>query len=79
MTALAAALLTAGFMLAASGTVAASSYLFDRESVHGWASAPQRLTIDQTEVANVYVGLFGYKATAISDINGVREIVYDPA
>ncbi|MEU6208192.1 CopG family transcriptional regulator, partial [Micromonospora musae] len=29
--------------LAASGTVAASSYLFDPESVHGWATAPQRL------------------------------------
>ena len=65
--------------LAATGTVAASSYLFDSDSVHGWASAPQRLTIDQTEVANVYIGLWGYKATAISDINGVREIVYDPA
>lgn len=65
--------------LAATGTVAASSYLFDSESVHGWASAPQRLTIDRTEVANIYIGIFGYKATVISDINGVREIVYDPA
>lgn len=65
--------------LAATGTVAASSYLFDREDVHGWASAPRRLTIDQTEVANVYIGIWGYKATVISDLNGVREIVYDPA
>jgi hypothetical protein len=65
--------------LAATGTVAASSYLFDSASVHGWASTPQRLTIDETEVANVYIGIWGYKATAISDINGVREIVYDPA
>jgi len=65
--------------LAATGAVAASSYLFDSGAVHGWASAPQRLTIDDTEVANVYIGLWGYKATAISDINGVREIIYDPA
>jgi HK97 family phage prohead protease len=65
--------------LAATGSVAASSYLFDRDSVHMWASAPQRLTIDRTEVANVYIGLFGYKAGVISDINGVREVIYDPA
>ncbi len=65
--------------LAATGTVVASSYLFDSGSVHGWASAPQRLTMDQHEVANVYLGIWGYKATAISDINGVREVLYDPA
>ena len=64
--------------LAATGSVVASSYLFDSEAVHGWASAPQRLTIDQTEVANVYIGIWGYRATVISDINGVREITYDP-
>lgn len=65
--------------LAASGAVAASSYLFDSESVHMWASAPQRLEITMTEVANVYIGLFGYKAGVISDLNGVREIIYDPS
>ena len=65
--------------LAASGTTPASSYLFDRSTVHGWASAPQQLTIDQVEVANVYLGIFGYKATAISDLTGVREVVYDPS
>ncbi|MBN1174524.1 MAG: phage portal protein [Micromonosporaceae bacterium] len=64
--------------LAATGTVAASSYLFDSDSVHGWASNPQRLDFN-IEVAHVYIGLWGYKATAISDINGVREIVYDPS
>jgi HK97 family phage prohead protease len=64
--------------LAATGTVAASSYLFDSEVVHGWASAPQRLDFN-IEVANVYIGLWGYKATAISDITGVREVIYDPA
>lgn len=64
--------------LAATGTVAASSYLFDREVVHGWASAPQRLEF-QYRVAYVDLAIWGYKATAISDITGVREIVYDPA
>jgi HK97 family phage prohead protease len=64
--------------LAASGAVVASSYLFDSQDVHGWASSPQRLDIDRTEVANVYIGIWGYKATAISDITGVREITYDP-
>jgi len=65
--------------LAATGIVPASSYLFDRASVHGWASAPNRLDINMTEVANVYLGVWGYVATAISDINGVREVIYDPA
>lgn len=64
--------------LAATGSVAASSYLFDRDVVHGWASSPNRMDF-QIEVANVYIGLWGYKATAISDLAGVREIVYDPA
>lgn len=65
--------------LAATGAVAASSYLFDSGAVHGWASTPHRFTIDETEVANVYIGIYGYKATAISDINGVREVIYDPS
>lgn len=63
--------------LAASGSVTASSYLFDRDSVHGWASAPQRLQFEY-RVAYVDVAIWGYKATAITDINGVREITYDP-
>lgn len=65
--------------LAASGAVAASSYLFDSQSVWGWASTPQKLDITLTEVAHVYIGLWGYKAGAITDIAGVREVIYDPA
>jgi phage head maturation protease len=65
--------------LAASGVVAASSYLFDSEVVWGWASTPQRLDITMTEVAHVYIGLWGYKAGGITDIAGVREVIYDPA
>jgi HK97 family phage prohead protease len=64
--------------LAATGTVAASSYLFDRESVHGWASAPERLEF-QYRVAYVDLAVWGYKAVAITDLTGVREVIYDPA
>jgi HK97 family phage prohead protease len=64
--------------LAATGSAVASSYLFDSNSVHGWASAPMRLDITTTEVAKVHIGLWGYKATAISDLAGVREVTYDP-
>ena len=71
------ALLFPAWALAATGAVPASSYLFDRESVHGWASAPQRLQFEY-RVAYVDVAIWGYKATAITDITGVREIVYDP-
>ncbi|MEQ4301586.1 phage portal protein [Plantactinospora sp. B6F1] len=63
--------------LAATGSVVASSYLLDRESVHGWASAPEQLQFEY-RVAYVDVALWGYKATAITDVNGVREITYDP-
>ncbi|MDG4790378.1 phage portal protein [Micromonospora sp. WMMD1102] len=63
--------------LAATGSVVASSYLFDRESVHGWATTPQQLEF-QYRVAYVDLAIWGYKATAITDIAGVREITYDP-
>ena len=63
--------------LAATGSVVASSYLFDRESVHGWATAPNRLQFE-TRVAYVDVAIWGFKATAITDVSGVREITYDP-
>jgi len=63
--------------LAATGTVVASSYLFDRNDVHGWASPPQRLEF-QYRTAYVDVAIWGYKATANTDITGVREILYDP-
>jgi HK97 family phage prohead protease len=63
--------------LAATGAVAASSYLFDRTDVHGWATAPQRLEF-QYRVSYVDVAIWGYKATANTDITGVRELIYDP-
>jgi HK97 family phage prohead protease len=63
--------------LAATGAVVASSYLYDRESVHGWASAPQRLQFEY-RVAYVDLAIWGYGAAAITDVAGVREITYDP-
>lgn len=65
--------------LAAAGqTTATKSYLLDRADVHGWASAPQKLVMDQTAVATVGIGVWGYKATAVSDTTGVRTITWDP-
>lgn len=64
--------------LAATGTVAASSYLFDRNDVHGWATPPQRLQFEY-RVAYVDVAIWGYKATANTDLTGIRELIYDPA
>ncbi|HYF74135.1 MAG TPA: hypothetical protein VD864_14990, partial [Nocardioides sp.] len=64
--------------LAATGTVAASSYLFDSESVCGWATAPQRLEF-QYRVAYVDLAIWGYTATAVIDLAGVRELIFDPA
>ncbi|HYH31087.1 MAG TPA: phage portal protein [Pseudonocardia sp.] len=63
--------------LAATGSVAASSYLFDSESVCGWATNPQRLEF-QYRVAYVDLAIWGYTATGIIDINGVRELIFDP-
>ncbi len=64
--------------LAATGTVAASSYMFDRQKVCGWATAPQRIDITW-RVAWVDIGIWGYKAFAVTDFAGTREVIYDPA
>jgi HK97 family phage prohead protease len=63
--------------LAASGVVSANSYLFNRDDVSGWASAPQRLQFEY-QVKNIYVGLWGYKALACTRTDGIRRIKYDP-
>lgn len=63
--------------LGATSGSSSNSWLFDSGSVHGWASAPQRLDFN-IEVANVYLGVWGYKAVAISDFAGVRQVTYDP-
>lgn len=62
---------------AATGTVAASSWMLDPEVVGIWLSTPQRLDITW-RVAWVDLGIFGYKALAITDFTRTRELVYDP-
>lgn len=62
---------------AATGSVAATSWMFDPEKVCAWASAPQRIDL-QWRVAWVDVGIWGYKAFGVTDFAGVRELVYDP-
>jgi hypothetical protein len=64
--------------LAATGSVVASSYLFDSGAVDGWATPPRQLLMPEIEVAHVYMGIWGYSAAAINDLTGVREITYDP-
>jgi hypothetical protein len=43
--------------------------------VSGWASAPQRLDF-QYRVPYVDLAIWGYKAAAITRIEGVREVIY---
>jgi phage head maturation protease len=62
---------------AATGSVAASSWMFDPDVVCLWASAPQRIDL-QWRVAWVDMGIWGYKAFGITDFTRTREIVYDP-
>jgi HK97 family phage prohead protease len=61
-----------------------NSWLFDPKTVHGWASAPERLEFAGTDasggyapVAMVDIAIFGYKAFANTDIGGVRQVIYD--
>lgn len=62
---------------AATGSVAASSWMFDPDVVCLWASTPQRIDL-QWRVAWVDMGIFGYKALAITDFTRTRELIYDP-
>ena len=63
--------------LGAASNNAGNSYLIDSSSVHLWHSAPQRLDF-QYRVAHVDIAVWGYVATAISDMAGVRKLVFDP-
>lgn len=71
--------------LASTAGAPNNSWLFDRSTVHGWATAPQRLEFegasdDNTSVAPVAkigFGIWGYTAFANSDIGGVRQVIYD--
>lgn len=54
-----------------------NSWLIDPAAVASWASTPQRLEF-HTEVSNVYLGIWGYRAAAVTDPAGVRQITYSP-
>lgn len=62
---------------AATGSVAASSWMIDPDVFGLWVSTPQRLDLEW-RVAWVDLGIWGYKALAITDFTRTRELVYDP-
>jgi HK97 family phage prohead protease len=68
---------TPAWGLGAAGAVSESSYLVSTSDVHVWNSVPQRLEF-QYRVAYVDLAIWGYVATAISRLDGVREVTYDP-
>jgi HK97 family phage prohead protease len=63
--------------LGATSANASNSWLLDPQAVHVWNSAPQRLEF-QYRVAYVDLAIWGYKAAAVTDTAGVRQITYDP-
>ena len=72
---------------AASGTTPVNSWLFDPAKVRGWASAPERLdwnfgatvqTANIPQLSHVTIGIYGDVAFANLDINGVRQVIFDP-
>jgi hypothetical protein len=63
--------------LGATSSSSSNSWLIDPSSVHVWNSPPQRLEF-QYRVAYVDLGIWGYKAAAVTDVAGVRQITYDP-
>jgi hypothetical protein len=73
-------------LTAVSGS-ANNSWLFDPSVVFGWATAPQRLEFPGTNPSNgayspvawIDIAIWGYKAFANSDINGVRQVIFDNA
>lgn len=64
--------------LGATSSAASKSWLYDANDVHGWATPPTDLNLADSDVAKVYIGVWGYQATAVTDITGVRAISYDP-
>jgi hypothetical protein len=68
-------------------TTPTNSWLFDPAKVKGWASAPERLdwnfgatvqTANIPQLSHVTVGIYGDIALANLDINGVRQVIFDP-
>jgi hypothetical protein len=76
------------YALGASGTAATNSWLFDPATVYGWAGAPERLfwdfgatvqTANIPQLSYVTLGIYGDIALANTDINGVRQVIFDPS
>lgn len=74
--------------LGATGTAAANSWLFDPAKVRGWASAPERMfwdfgatvqTANIPQLSFVTMGIYGDVALGNTDINGVRQVIFDPS
>jgi hypothetical protein len=70
------------------GTASTNSWLFDPAKVRGWASAPERLdwnfgatvqTANIPQLSYVTIGIYGDVAFANLDINGVRQVTFDPS
>ena len=55
-------------------TVNIKSYLGYSDAVHVWNSAPNQIQYEQ--VANVNIGLMGYKASAVTQSALLRKITY---
>ncbi|QIK74110.1 phage portal protein [Nocardioides piscis] len=64
--------------LGVSGVVSESSYLVNPADVHVWNTAPSRLQFEY-RVAYVDLAIWGYVASAISRLDGVRAITYTAA
>lgn len=71
----------------AGGNAPVNSWLFDPAKVRGWASAPERLdwnfgatvqTANIPQLSHVTIGIYGDIALANLDINGVRQVIFDP-
>ncbi|MEV0425391.1 phage portal protein [Micromonospora sp. NPDC050495] len=69
-------------------TAPTNSWLFDPAKVRGWASAPERLdwnfgatvqTANIPQLSHVTIGIYGDIALANLDINGVRQVIFDPS
>jgi phage head maturation protease len=72
---------------AGGATTSQNSWLFNPETVHGWADAPFRLdwnfgatvqTANIPQLSHVTIGIYGDIAFGNTDINGVRQVTYDP-
>lgn len=74
------------------GTASTNSWMFDPAKVRGWASAPERLdwnfgaildtsgaTGNIPQLSKVTIGIYGDVAFGCLDINGVRQVTFDPS